>query len=374
MKGIRIKGIISVDSLNYELENYVNKIIDEELVGSEYRDRLELSKMTIEKHVAKLSASIEKGKTTISQYLGLVLLGQKSQENLLIQAQEKKASKTTVQRIKKRLELMKEEVNMLKENGAEVVEENPESQNPNPQEKPSPKEPVKEQPKEVKPVEVKEPPKKKYIVPEAKLEKLSQAVNSYMYLALYWRENRMNIDKSLMIKVDAVRKLFHDPYKINGADYEKAMDDLPEVKMEMVAGLNENQRSEKIEGLLEAANEAFENIKKFGCTKDEAISTAETIKYLNKIKDIPNIPCPEIKVAEIEKPNITKPNVSIEEHEMKFTIIKAEGALGHRSLWIKYSLNYNGEISGVTQYVRIGLYSTTAKENGTIHISSSLQR
>ena len=330
------EDIFSITCMNYEIENYIDPIIDKQLVGSDYRDSLEMQKDEWQMYVDSVMSRIESGKMSPEKYLEFVYLGKKSQTQILEKAIAKKASKTTIDRIKKRLELLDGEIADLKEQpggeGQPMDEEEPQA----------PKE-------EVKP---KAPSKPKYQVAEAKLEKLSSVLNQYLYFLMYCHENGID-NMSMMAKVKDVKNLFRDPYSITTEQYLAAMDKLEPITIEMILGMEPADRNAQLDVMLEEAEQAFEMMKSVTCTKEEAKDTAETIKYLRKIKETPIIRLPKVSTHDLLKQAPNKHNPNIPEDCVRFTLVKLSGAAGHRTIFAKYSFEYGGaHMEGDTPYVK----------------------
>lgn len=127
---------------------------------------------------------------------------------------------------------------------------------------------------------------------------------------------------------------------------------LTPITMEMILGMTPDERATKIEAALKDANESFELMKEVGCSKEEALSTVDTIKHLKKIKETPTARMPIIRVDELPKNAPNKTNPQIPDDCIRLSIVKLSGAGAHRSIYIKYSFDYGGEHSeGETQYV-----------------------
>lgn len=343
------EDIFSVTCLADEIENYITPIIDGKLVGENYRDVLDTQRDEWQLYVDQLSSKIQAGKITLDKYLEFILLGQKSQTDLLAKAKAKKASKTTVDRITHRLKLLAGEIAEVKEQLGQT------GGTPMDIEKPAP---VEEQKKEPKPknqeaMEPEVPKKPKFKVSEDKLEQLSKKLNQYKYFLLYCHENQIGDNNGLMAKVKDIKDLFKNPPAITPEQYQGALQVLsPSITIEMILGMTPDERATKIETALDEANHSFELMKEVGCSKEEALSTVDTIKYLKKIKETPTARFPKIRIDELIKQAPNKTNAQIPDDCIRLTILKLSGTAGHRTVYIKYSFEYGGARSeGESPYV-----------------------
>jgi outer membrane biosynthesis protein TonB len=371
--------IISAECLSYELEHYICRIIDNNLVGNDYKDLLETVRDEVQIYLETLGGNLQSGKLSFDKYLELVKLGQKNQKNLLAIAQKKKASVTTIGRLEKRLELIETEIKAINDQLAGGGEaEAPEEHH---EEKPQPKDEKKpaasEKPKEVAPAPEKKkeeppaPPKKKYQVPKEKLETLSSLVNQYIYLITYWQQNGINANEELAKKAVEAKRLFKDPYAITKEACEKAIQNLPSITLDNVFGMTSDERNAKIDEYLKGAEESFEKMKLFGCTKEEATDTVDTIKFLKKLKDAQLYPLPEIATKDLEKVPPVKTNQHIPDDTIRLTLIKLSGAAGHRTFYLKWFFEYNGvKFQGDTDYVGSCLQSIILLESSTSQLIS----
>lgn len=345
------EDIISVTCLAYEIEQYIGPILDGELVGENYRDILDTQRDDWQMYVDRLAAGLQSGKIPLPKYLESIKLGLETQRSVLAKAQAKRASKTTVDRITKRLELLAGEIAEVKEQlggGATEGGQMDEEKVPEPEEKAQPVRPKKQEK-----MDVEEPPKKpKFKVPEEKLEQLSRKLNQYKYFLIYCHENQIGDSNGLMAKVKDIKDLFKNPCAITPDQYQDALQTLTPITMEMILGMTPDQRLGRIEAVLKEANETFELMKEVGCSKEEAMGTVDTIKYLKKIQDLPTIRMPRIRVDELPKTAPNKHNPQIPEDCVRLTIKKLSGAGGHRSVFIKYAFEYGGNrCEGDTPYV-----------------------
>jgi uncharacterized protein YlbG (UPF0298 family) len=329
-----------------ELENYIAPILDNNLVGEDYREILETQKDEWQMYVDMVSGRLESGKMTLEKYLEIVVTGQKEQTEALKRAKAKKASITTIQRIEKRLGLIKGEISDLRDQmgdtGGQQVDE---------EEIPAKEEQTAPAPKKVEPEQPKKP---KFKVPEDKLEQLSKRLNQYKYFLIYCHENGIDGNNHLLATVKDVKDLFKTPYAITPEQYEKAVESLPSITIEMILGMTPAERDAKIEQALKDTNEAFEIMKELSCTKDEALGTVETLKYLKKLNEIPTARFPKLRTDDLQKVAANKTNQNIPEDCVRLTIVKLSGGAGHRSIFIKYCFDYGGgNTTGDTEYVGI---------------------
>lgn len=348
--------IRSISALNAEIETYMNNILDNKLVGSDYRDALESSKDEWELYINRTKEMFASQKLTMEKYLKVVLNGKELQERLKEAATKNKASITTLNRINKRLEVIEQEIRDIEgELGGGNSEPQPQEAHTEPVEKPQEK-PAKapDQTKSEMPK-----PKKEYKVPKEKLEELSKVLNQYLYLGSYWQTHGMTPNKEILTKVIEAKQLFKDPMAITPEQYKKAMSNLPPVTMEMVLGMTPSERDAKVELALKEANEVFERMKDLECSKDEAIPTVDVIKYLKKVKENKLVPLPEIETKSLEKQvNIKHTNSNIPDDTVRVTFQKLSGAAGHRTFFLKYWYDIGGNHhEGVTDYVGLLLIS-----------------
>lgn len=324
------EDIFSITCMNHEIENYINPIIDGKLVGTDYQDVLEMQKDEWQMYIDNVVGRIQSGKMDMKKYLEFVELGNKSQKSLLGKAQSKKASKTTIDRIKKRLELLESELADL----YQQLGEQPKAEDSLTEETKAP------------------PPAPKYLVPEDKLELLSKAVNQYIFFFMYCQENAIPLNPALMSKVKDVKTLFKNPFEITKDQYKAAMESLPPITVETLLGMSPGERNAKLEVMLKEAEESFEKMKEFGCTKEEAKDTADVIKYLRKIKDEVTIRLPAITETELTKSVVAKVNQAVPDDCIRLTLIKLSGAADHRTVFMKYRFDYgNTHKEGETPYV-----------------------
>lgn len=188
----------------HEIENYIDPILDGKLIGENYRDILDTQKDEWQVYIDQITAKLQNGKISMEKYLEFVMLGQKTQTELLAKARTKKASKTTINRIVKRLELLKGEIRDVKEQMGQPMDV---------EELPAKQEPIEEEPK-VKKEEKKEaeaPKKPKFKVPEEKLEQLSKKLNQYKHFLVFCLENKITDNNALMAKVKDIKDLFKNP-------------------------------------------------------------------------------------------------------------------------------------------------------------------
>lgn len=195
-------------------------------------------------------------------------------------------------------------------------------------------------------------------------------LNQYIFLIQYWAENKMEVDQDIIVKVREVKKLFVDPYTITPGAYAQAMKELPPVTLQMLLGTTPAERQAKIDVILKEAEESFEKMKEFGCTKEEAKDTAETIKYLKKIREAHNVPLPKTKVNNLEKVAANKVNNAIPDNTIRCFLKNLDGAGGHRVFFLKYSFDLGaGPITAETPYV---LSAHTARRQQELQRESRL--
>lgn len=332
--------IVSAGCLGQEIENYINPIIDGELVGEDYRDILSMAKDEWEIYIDRLGSQIQSGKISLGKYKEIIEMGLSSQKNLLELGLKKKASKTTIDRIKNRISIITTEISevveQLKQSGESVAEE-PKEQEP--------------APKKQKPAQAQESPAKLQVKKE-KLEELSDRLNEYIYLALYWKSTGVHSDDNIMQQTLKVKSLFDNPHKITPQKYKDAMEILKPIPIELVLGMKLEERDAKIEMTLEKALETFEKMKTFGVGRDDAKATCDTIKYLRKIKEKKTVPFPQIQVRPLEVTFKGRTNHDIPDDCVRFTLTKLSGAANHRVFFVKYFFNYKGaQQTGDSNYV-----------------------
>ena len=343
------ESIMSLEALNHEINNYINPILKGNLVGEDYRDIISANKDEWEIYVERTMNLIQNQKLTLDKYIELIRAGLSNEESLLKIAKAKRASITTVDRIAARIKIIQNEIKQYTESDAPEPQEDP---------KPADSEPVavahqKATRSETKMVE-KSKPQKKYQVATDSLEELSKALNQYIFLIQYWSESQMELDQDVLAKVRQVKKLFADPYSITPGMYKQAMEDLPPVTLQMLLGSTPAERQAKIDVILKEAEESFEKMKEFGCSKEEAKDTAETIKYLKKIREAHNVPLPRYTIKNLEKVAPNKLNNNIPDNTIRCHLKKLDGAAGHRVFFLKYSFDLGaGPITGETAYVRL---------------------
>ena len=93
-------------------------------------------------------------------------------------------------------------------------------------------------------------------------------------------------------------------------------------------------------------------MKEFGCTKDEAMQTVDTLKYLKKIKETQLVPFPVIETTELLKKVVPRFLEHVPDEALKLTLVKLSGAADHRVMFIKYTYDYGGQqLTGDSPYV-----------------------
>ncbi len=361
--------IVSLTAMNYEIENYFPKVLDEQTIGEDtYRDCIDGVRDEWQLFIEKVSGQMQAGRLTPDKYCEMVKIGLDSQKRLLEEAKKNKTTLNTINRIKKRISVIEGEIAELSKSDEEPAEptntqhieppkqaENvsaPVKAETQSTQKPKVEESHMKEEKVSKPSVTKTSMEKEYLIPKEKLDALSDRINQYIYLALYWQENQIAPKNGILIKVAEAKKLFVDPYTINATKYNKCMQDLPEIELELLLGTTPEERDAKIDLTLQEAEESFELMKVAQCTKEEATSTADVIKYLRKLKDIKTVPFPEIKTSNLEKVNPAKSNQSIPDDTVKLTFLRLSGAADHRVFFIRYFFEYGGKSSsGDTPYV-----------------------
>lgn len=385
--------ILSVSALNDEIENYFPKVLDAKKIGGEdYRDLLEMVKDEWQGFVEKVSGQMQSGKLTMERYCEMAKQGLTNQQQLLELAQKKKTTLNTIDRIKHRIKIIQGEIDEISKMGQEQNEEHMQEEKiekpgpaPVPEVKnsaPGPKTSAMQDPKHKKTEESAAPhktesklkpdhesasiPEKKtmdreYLVPKEKLERLSDRINQYIFLAKYWHSNEIEPKKELLIKVAEAKKLFKDPYSITSGQLAKWSEELPEIDVKTLLGMDPEERDAKIDQTLEEALESFEQMKAAGCSTQEAESTANTIKYLRKIKDVKTVRFPEISTKDLEKQMPSKSNQTVPDDSIRLTFLKLSGSADHRVFFLRYTFEYGGKITtGETPYV--GLCNTSIME------------
>ena len=104
------ESIMSLEALNHEISNYINPILEGNLVGEDYRDIISANKDEWELYIEKTTRLIQSEKLTLEKYLELIRGGLSNEESLLKIAKAKKASITTVDRITARIKVIQNEI------------------------------------------------------------------------------------------------------------------------------------------------------------------------------------------------------------------------------------------------------------------------
>ena len=340
--------IRSFSALKHDIETHIDPILNGMLVGEDYRDILSANKDSWEMYIDRIIGFLQSGKLDLAKYLDMANAGLRTQLEILGKAQKQKASKTTMLRIAGRVKVIEAEIKEIKEQmggGGGGGEE------PAPQDKTGPAQGTVRHAEEGS-MEETRPRKKSFQVPKEKLERLSSVLNQYIYLVQYWVDNKMEPDREILMKVKEVKQLFKDPYSITAVQYKEAMEELKPITLETLIGMSISERQAKVDHLLEEAEKSFDKMKELGCSKEEAMETANTIKYLRKIKEAAIVPIPQIRVANLEKEAKSKLNNQVPENTVSCTFLKLSGAAGHRVFFLKYSFNPGkGVIEGDIPYV-----------------------
>ena len=87
---------------------------------------------------------------------------------------------------------------------------------------------------------------------------------------------------------------------------------------------------------------SFEAMKEFGCTKEEAKLTVDTLKYFKKIQETQLVPYPVIETIELLKKVVPRFLEHVPDESIKLTLVKLSGAANHRAFFIKYTYEYGG--------------------------------
>ena len=357
--------IVSVTALNYELENYFPKVIDEKTIGEEdYRDLLESIKDEWQIYIDRVQANFESGKMTPEKYSVVVKMARGNQQDLLARAKQRGTTVNTIQRIQKRIELIDQELAELNGMGQQADEQPAPEQTGNAhtesvmhEEKNTKIKPVGEKPAVTTRTSDMQPASttskmKEYMIPVSNLEEMSNRINQYIYFCLYFKQNDLSLDNELMIQVKQAKELFKTPYAIKSSDYKKVMASLPVITGEMVVGMNLQQRQAKIDLKIEEIEASFETMKEFGCTKEEAMLTVDTLKYFKKIQVTQLVPYPVIETTELLKKVVPRFLEHVPDESIKLTLVKLSGAADHRVFFIKYTYEYGGvQLTGDSPYV-----------------------
>ena len=357
--------ILSITCLEYEIRTFIDPILDGHLGGENFRDMLDTQKDDFQLLIDNVTSRIDEQKLSPEKYMTSVEQGRTLQNELLAQAKTKKTSKVTIARIKKRLELMEDEIQQIK---AEATEKK-DTRTPPPVQNKAPARQLSnistaksqtiretegadfmshfskdtfESDKYMVSIKIDSPDLNLFKASDDDLDKLSKRFNQYVYFVQYCHAYRVPGFEEVHLIAKQVKPLFKSPTPITQDQYEAAMDSMEPLVPDLIVGMTPAERQAKVEEDLRQAIASFELMKALGCSKEEALSTTETIKYLKKIKDIPLIRPPLITSTELSKAAPNQTNKNIPENTLRLTIVKLTGAGADRRFQVRYSLDYNG--------------------------------
>lgn len=347
--------IMSVDSLTHEDEHYHGRILDGELIGSDYRDVLDTDRTERQNHMTKLTKAIESGKLSVADYAAIVQRALGDQQMLLKAAVARKASVTTRQRLQKRIELMTAEIKILSENlggeEGEVAEEKPTApvsaaaaEKLPPVNASNSKKPVEAGAKAQS--EMPSGPKQ-YKVPEEKLEEMSKTIIQHAYYSFYKEKAGSPVAPEQLQKLKSYTSLFKDPYSITAANYKEVMQNLGKITKEMVLGCTVEERVNEIEEMEKQALTSIDQMKALACDKPEYLPTVQLIKYIKSIKANEDVPVPKVTSSNIEKMWKGPFNNAVPQNILRIYFDKLTGAAGHRKFYLTLGINYSGSITTV---------------------------
>jgi hypothetical protein len=365
--------IVSIDTLTHEEENYISKIIDGELIGSDYREILETEREERQTHMNKLMRVLQSGALSLDAYLDMVQQALQNQLQLQKVAIAKKASITTQKRIENRIQLMTAEIATVKQQTQGGKPEAPPQQlsqstiQPTAQPTTQPiLQPAQISEEKLPPVNktntkkmelVEEstirakseiiPAQKQYKISEEMLTEMSTLIIQNSYLSMYKQQIGAPVSSDTVAKLRKYKDLFNDPYSITDRHHEEVVCFFPKITTEMVIGCTAEERVKKLDEIEEEAMNSIEKMKAVACDKAEYLPTVELIKYVKSIKGIETVPVPQVTCTNIEKMWKGPFNKNVPESTLRIYLNRLSGAATHRTFFLRLGINYTGTITTV---------------------------